>query len=81
MRVRILLFGRLHDLAGTRELVRAVPAPATVATVWHALSGEFPAVAPYARSMSAAVNADFAKMTTAVADGDEVAFLPPVAGG
>jgi molybdopterin converting factor subunit 1 len=81
MRVTILLFGRLHELAGTRELVRPVPAPATVATVWQALADEFPAVAPYARSMSAAVNADFAKMTTRVADGDEVAFLPPVAGG
>ena len=64
-----------------RELVRAVPAPATVATVWQALSDEFPAVAPYARSLSAAVNAEFAKITTTVADGDEVAFLPPVAGG
>lgn len=81
MRVTILLFGRLHDLAGVRELVRAVPAPATVATVWQALANEFPSVAPYARSMSAAVNADFAKMTTTVAEGDEVAFLPPVAGG
>ena len=31
--------------------------------------------------MSCAVNADYARMTTAVRDGDEVAFLPPVSGG
>ncbi len=81
MRVKILLFGRLHDLAGARELDRRVAEPATVATVWQSLADEFPAVGPHARSVSAAVNAEFAKMTTSVAEGDEVAFLPPVAGG
>jgi molybdopterin converting factor subunit 1 len=81
MRVTVLLFGRLHDVAGLRELACEVPPGATVAAVWQAVTGRFPAVAPHARSVSAAVNADFAKMTTAVEDGDEVAFLPPVAGG
>jgi molybdopterin synthase sulfur carrier subunit len=81
MRVTIRLFGRLHDLAGAGELVREAPLGATVQAVWEALAAEFPAVAPYARSISAAVNADFAKMSARVADGDEVAFLPPVSGG
>jgi molybdopterin converting factor small subunit len=31
--------------------------------------------------VSAAVNADFARMDAPVTDGDEVAFLPPVSGG
>ncbi len=81
MRVTVLFFGRLHDLAGHRELACEVADGATVATVWQAVTGRHPAVAPYARSVSAAVNAEFAKMTTAVGEGDEVAFLPPVAGG
>jgi molybdopterin converting factor subunit 1 len=81
MRVTIRLFGRLHDLAGATELERDVPVAATAASVWHMLAAEVPVVAPYAQSVSVAVNADFAKMTTVLEDGDEVAFLPPVSGG
>jgi molybdopterin converting factor subunit 1 len=81
MRVTIRLFGRLHDLAGTAQLQRNLPAAATAGDAWRMLAGEFPAVAPYARAVSVAVNADFAKMATMLGDGDEVAFLPPVSGG
>jgi molybdopterin converting factor subunit 1 len=81
MRVTVRLFARLRDLAGSGELVREVPAPATVRTVWQSLIGEMPALSEYERTMSVAVNADYAKMSAAVADGDEVAFLPPVSGG
>lgn len=81
MRVRIRLFGRLHDLAGASELEREVPSEATVALLWEQLASEFPAMASYRRSVSAAVNADFSRMTAQLRDGDEVAFLPPVSGG
>lgn len=81
MRVTIRLFARLRDLAGSGELVRDVTAPATVQTVWQALVAEMPALREYEPSMSVAVNADYARMSAAVQDGDEVAFLPPVSGG
>ena len=61
--------------------MRDVPAGSTVEIVWQALAGEFPAAAPYRASLSAAVNAAYAKFSTPVSDGDEVAFLPPVSGG
>ena len=32
-------------------------------------------------ALSCAVNATFSKMSRAVSDGDDVAFLPPVSGG
>jgi molybdopterin converting factor subunit 1 len=81
VRVTVRLFARLRDLAGAGELVREAPAGATVRTIWESLTKDFPALAPYADSLSCAVNADYARMTTAVGDGDEIAFLPPVSGG
>jgi molybdopterin converting factor subunit 1 len=81
MRVTVRLFARLRDLAGSGELVREVPDPATVQTVWKALIAEMPALQDYERTMSVAVNADYSKMSATVSDGDEVAFLPPVSGG
>jgi molybdopterin converting factor small subunit len=58
-----------------------VPAGATVGDVWHALARRYAAIAPLRPAVSCAVNEEFARMTTAVRDGDDVAFLPPVSGG
>jgi molybdopterin synthase catalytic subunit len=49
--------------------------------VWRGLVDEYPEMARYESSISSAVNADYARMTATVRDGDEVAFLPPVSGG
>jgi molybdopterin converting factor subunit 1 len=81
MRVTVRLFARLRDLAGSGELLREVAAPATVRSVWTDLVAEIPALGEYERTMSVAVNADYARMSAPVGEGDEVAFLPPVSGG
>ena len=81
MRVTIRLFARLRDIAGAAELHREVAAGTTVASIWQQLVDDFPELAPYAQSISTAVNADYARMDRLVSDGDEVAFLPPVSGG
>ena len=81
MRVTVRLFARLRDIAGLPELTRELPAGATAADVWRELVEQFPAMAGYDSSISTAVNADYAKMTTVLSDNDDVAFLPPVSGG
>jgi molybdopterin converting factor subunit 1 len=81
MRVTVRLFARLHDIVGAAEIPREVGVGATIGSVWRQLVSEFPELARYERSISSAVNADYAPMDRAVADGDEVAFLPPVSGG
>ena len=49
--------------------------------MWRSLVTEMPALGDYERTMSVALNADYSRMSAAVQDGDEVAFLPPVSGG
>ncbi|MFL5961780.1 MAG: molybdenum cofactor biosynthesis protein [Gaiellaceae bacterium] len=73
MPVTVRLFAGLRDRAGwaTREVDAA-----TVADVWRALElGEEPAGLLYA------VNKEYATRDRALADGDEVALIPPVSGG
>lgn len=81
MRVTVRLFARLRELVGAGELHRDAREGATVAAVWESLARDYPAIAPYAASMSCAVNAEYARMTTPLSEGAEVAFLPPVSGG
>lgn len=81
MFVTIRLFARLRELAGTGELQQELPAPASARTAWDALVASHPSLAAYERGMSCAVNEEYARWTTALNDGDEVAFLPPVSGG
>jgi molybdopterin converting factor small subunit len=79
--VTVRLFARLRELVGAGELRREVSTPATLAGVWRDLVRDWPALEPYTQSISAARNEEYAPMGTAVADGDELAFLPPVSGG
>ena len=81
MQVNVRLFARLRELVGDSALPREVADGATVDSVWRSLAADYPSIAPYAASISCAVNADYAKRSTPVSDGDEVAFLPPVSGG
>src|SRR5262245_13763874 len=81
MFVTIRLFARLRELTGHSELSRELATGATAGSAWASLVQEFPALADYGRAVSCAVNEEYARMTDALKDGDEVAFLPPVSGG
>ena len=81
MRVTVRLFARLRDIAVAAELTRNVAQGATIRSVWRQLAGEYPAFEDYERSISSAVNEDYARMDQVLSEGDEVAFLPPVSGG
>jgi len=81
VRVTVRLFARLRDITGASELARELAPGATIGDLWRQLADEFPELAQYGRSISSAVNTDYARMDHGVADGDEVAFLPPVSGG
>ncbi len=70
------LFAGLREQAGTRQRELELPDDARVTDVWPALGlGEEPAGLVYA------VNRSYAERSTPLADGDEVAVIPPVSGG
>ena len=48
---------------------------------WDTLVNEFAQLRDYEASISVAVNEEYSRMDVAIADGDEIAFLPPVSGG
>jgi molybdopterin converting factor subunit 1 len=81
MLVTVRLFARLRELAGATELRCELPEGASARTAWESLVRDFPALADYERTISCAVNDDYARLTTPLKNGDEVAFLPPVSGG
>lgn len=81
MKVRLLFFAVLRDIAGTdvRELV--LSDGTTARDVWQSLRAEFAKLADYAQPPMIAVNESYAEPETILRDGDELAFIPPVAGG
>jgi molybdopterin converting factor subunit 1 len=81
MLVTIRLFARLRELAGASELRQELPEGADAKTAWQSLVGTYPTLAAYEPAISCAVNAEYARLTTTLKHGDEVAFLPPVSGG
>lgn len=81
MRVRVRLFAIQRELAGAREVELELPAGASIEDAWSALVALHPALAPGRAYVRFARNADYADAGTPLADGDELAIIPPVSGG
>ena len=81
LRVRVRLFAIQRELAGTREIPLELSDDATVEDAWMAVVDRYPALAPGRPSVRFARNGDYADASTQLADGDEIAFIPPVSGG
>ena len=79
MRVRVLYFGVLKDVAGYRQVEMELEEGASVADLLalHRRAG----TASVWDSIAVAVNQEYARVGDVLKDGDEVALLPPVSGG
>ncbi|MGH3011916.1 MAG: molybdenum cofactor biosynthesis protein MoaE [Gaiellaceae bacterium] len=76
MRVTVRLFAGLRERAGAAERVLELPAGSRLADIWAPLDlGQEP------QGLLYAVNKDYASGNRLLADGDEVALIPPVSGG
>ena len=81
MTVRSLFFASYRDLAGTGELSVDLPAAATVADLVEHLRTTVGSLGALPAAPAVAINMTYAPLHARLEDGDEVAFIPPVAGG
>jgi molybdopterin converting factor subunit 1 len=83
---RILLFAGLRDALQTDVLEIALPAGSTpapfrVADLLAECEKQFPVLRDWLPHIRIAVNLEYSTPETLLHAGDEVAFIPPVAGG
>ena len=81
MRAHVLFFGMLRDVTGVSGEDAEFAEGADLGAVFASYAARFPRLGEMARSIVMARNHEFADRSTKLADGDEVAFLPPVSGG
>src|SRR5271156_4988398 len=81
MRVRVLFFGGLKDLAGKSSDLLELPDGALVRDVLAHYLAQVPGMRELAASLAVAVNQEYAGAETRLKSDDEVALLPPVSGG
>lgn len=81
MRITVRLFAGYREAVGSKLVELDVPDGATLRDVWDSLAERHERLRLFSDSVVGAVNAEYSPLDTPVQDGDEVAFLPPVAGG
>ncbi len=77
--IKVRYFAILREQRGVSEEQLQTEAP-DAATLYQDLAAAHPFTLPVDR-LRAAINGDFAPWPAPLADGDEVVFIPPVAGG
>ena len=81
MKIQLLLFGSLRESVGQSRLEVDLPEGATLADLRGWLAERSEIVEKLGERLAASINMEVADLSDVLEDGDEVAFLPPVAGG
>lgn len=79
--IRVLFFGVIRDVVGLREDSLDLPAGGHLGLVFEHYAARFPRLRDMASSTVLALNQQFSSPAAPLAEGDEVALLPPVSGG
>ncbi len=81
VRIKVLFFGQLKDIAGRAEDELQAPENWTVGDVFNHYASTLPPMRKMAGSIVIARNQEFARLQEPLQAEDEIAFLPPVSGG
>lgn len=81
MRVRVLFFGLLHEMAGKPSDEIELPEGASIRQLVAHYESQMPRLRDFLGSLAIAVNQQYATPETQLRERDEVALLPPVSGG
>jgi molybdopterin synthase catalytic subunit len=81
MKIALLAFASAGDILGTGETTLELAPRTTLAQLKMLLEERHPALGALWSRLAIAVNGDLRPDDTPLADGDEVALLPPVSGG
>lgn len=81
MRVTVLFFGQLKDFVGRSADELEMAPGSSVGTVFDHYASEYPKLREMAASIAIARNHEFAARNVELAEGDEIALMPPVSGG
>ncbi len=81
MHVTVKLFGAIRESVGEKELSVELAEGATLGQLRDLLGAKHPVFQDYGDRLAASVAYEVVPPETRLRDGDEVAFLPPVAGG
>ncbi len=81
MRVVVKLFGAVREAVGGKELSVALPEGARVRDLVALLARDHEVIDRFGERLATSVNLEVAARETVLREGDEVALLPPVAGG
>ncbi|MBK9171005.1 MAG: molybdenum cofactor biosynthesis protein MoaE [Bryobacterales bacterium] len=81
MRIQVLFFGMLKDIAGRSGDSVELAEGAVAGDLFDQYAARFPGLGELAGSIVLARNEEFVARDAALREGDEVAFLPPVSGG
>ena len=81
VRVKILFFGQLKEVAGREWDTLELPEGARVSDLLQRCAEVSPALRPYYSAMAVALNQQYSQASAPLHEGDEVALIPPVSGG
>lgn len=79
--VRVLYFAAVRDRLGTEREEVSLDSGATARTLVETLEKKHPGLKPLVAHLRVAVNQEFVALEHLLSPGDEVALIPPVAGG